>query len=221
MGEWFSFRSISAWVFSHRTDINSNGKDKSLTFFYKYSLAIFSDCYSHLTSIHSVYFQISAVWGLTLIYRRWTHSLNAEHAPLHRSFVVNTSPAPRERSVESGRQGCSAHPLSDDTWGRDANRFWKHRSVDWCHKEFMGLWKRREGLGWKCEWGIPNTYLVLCSQEWCLQKCFCWLCSADISILFLAQRCISCVTLEKTSQIKLLPYWSWLWNIHWFHCVIL
>lgn len=95
MGEWFSFRSISAWIFSHRTDTNSNGNGKSLAFYYKYSLVISSDCYSCLISIHSVYFQISVVWGLTLIYRQWTHSTDSEYAPLDQSFVENASPAPR------------------------------------------------------------------------------------------------------------------------------
>ena len=162
MGEWFSFRSISAWIFSHRTDTNSNGNGKSLAFYYKYSLVISSDCYSRLISFHSVYFQISVVWGLTLIYRQWTHSTDSEYALLDQSFVVNASPAPRAGSDESDVQGCSVHPLSDITWGRDFDRFWKCRSLDWYHKEVTGSWRGRESLGWKHERGILNTYLVLC-----------------------------------------------------------
>lgn len=162
MGEWFSFRSISAWIFSHRTDTNSNGNGKSLAFYYKYSLVISSDCCSRLISIRSVYFQISVVWGLTLIYRQRTRSTDSEYAPLDPSFVLNTSPAPRAGSDESDVQGCSVHPLSDITRGRDFDRFWKRRPLDWCHKEVTGSWRGRESLGWKHEQGILKTYLVLC-----------------------------------------------------------
>lgn len=146
LGEWFRFRSINTWIFSHRTDIDSNMNGKSLAFCYKYSLVISSDCYSHLISIHSVYFQMSAVWDLTLIYRQWTHPSNGEHASLHQSFVVNVSPAPRACSTESDLQ----------TY-RDFNKFWKLKSLDRCHKDVTRSRRWKESLGWKCEQRIPNT----------------------------------------------------------------
>lgn len=157
MGKQFSFRSISAWIFSHRTDNNSNGNGKSLAFCYKYPLAISRDCYSCLISIHSVYFQISVVWGLTLIQRQWTHSANREHALFHGSSVLNASPAPRAGQVES----CVVLFSTSCIWWHTRDRLGQVLEVQtscWCHNEVMGSWRGRERLDWKCEWRILNPY---------------------------------------------------------------
>lgn len=52
MGEQFSFRSISACIFRHRTDTDSNGNGKAFAFSYKYPLVISHDCY--MFNIHSL-----------------------------------------------------------------------------------------------------------------------------------------------------------------------
>lgn len=149
--------SISAWIFSHRTDIKSNGNGKSLAFCYKYPIVISCDCCSCLISIHSACFQIRVVW-VWHWYRVSEHTLQTENMLCFMRALWWMPALLPELAKLSHVWCCSAPPVSDNTPGTDSDRFWKCKSLGWCHNEIMKSGRGRERLDWKCEWGILNPY---------------------------------------------------------------